>query len=127
MEVSDNIRIGLLISLSLLLVAVAYRRFRLHVMAKHMPVRQHAELLELTVSYHPSRLRAVIAVPEPQELFPSMLGPDHQQQLAWGRFRLTKGEHVVEFPLDGQPAGEHYFKLASHSQSTVRKFLIRQG
>lgn len=125
--VPDKIRIGLLISLSLLLLAVAYRRFRRYVIAKHMPVKQHAELLSLMVAYHPTRLRAEIAVPDPQELRPSMLDAGHTLLHTWNTIRLEKGEHVVEFPLGEGRSGDHYFHLASHSQSTVRKFIVREA
>ncbi|HEY0979169.1 MAG TPA: hypothetical protein VGE21_16980 [Flavobacteriales bacterium] len=125
MIIPDKIRIGLLISLSLLLLAVAYRRFRRHVIAKHMPVKQHAELLDLTVAYHPTRLRAEIMVPEPQELVPTMLDGGHVLEHTWNTIHLKPGQHVVEFPLGEGRSGEHYFHLASHSQSTVRKFTVR--
>lgn len=121
----ENVRIALLISLSLLVVAVAYRRFRRHVLARHMPVMQHAELGGLTVAYHPLRIRAEVKVPARQSIRFVVLGPDHGELHSWPGMELQAGGHTIELDMLPGRAGDHYLELRTDSQCTVRKFTIR--
>jgi hypothetical protein len=119
-----NVRLALLITLSILLLAVLYRRFKLNALTKHMPTPQHAELLALSVSYHPTRLRVEIAVPAEQSILPVLLKADHTPLHTWTPILLSTGAHTVELDLAPDWEGEHYFQLGTDTQRTVRKFRI---
>ncbi len=122
----DELRITLLISLSILLVAVLFRRFRRKVMAQDLPAPQHVELIGLQVAYHPVRLRVEVSIPARQELHPRLVDRDHAPLHAWPSLTLGDGEHVFELSLPGLADGEHYFELATSTQRTVRVFRLQQ-
>jgi len=121
----DTLRITLLISLSILVVAMLYRRFRMKVMARDLPAPLHAELMDLQVAYHPARLRVVVDMPARQELFPRLVDRDHRAWHAWPALTLAKGEHAFELDLPTLADGEHFFELATSTQRTVRVFRLR--
>ncbi len=121
----ENIRSILLITLSILLVAVLYRRFRLHVVAQHMPVRRHAELTGLLVAYHPARLRVEVKVPAEQAVRMVMLDADHRELHAWPAIELAAGGHTVELELPTDRTGTHFLELRTDTQRTVRQFIVR--
>lgn len=121
----ENIRIILLITLSILLVAVAYRRFRLHVIARHMPVRRHAELTGLLVAYHPTRLRVEVKVPAEQSMLMVVLDAEHREVHAWPVMELAAGGHIVELELPTDRTGPHFIELRTDTQRTVRQFIVR--
>ena len=123
----DHLRIALLISLSLLFIAMVWRRFKLKTMRDELPVPLHAELLALHVEYHPVRLRAEVSLPLAEELRPAMLDAMHGQVQAWGGQRKGPGTHVLELPIGDVPDGEYYFELATSSQRTVRKFRLQRA
>lgn len=122
----DDLRITLLISLSLLLVAVLYRRFRRQVLARELPAPLHAELTGLQVEYHPARLRVEVSMPARQELHPRLVTREHKPLHAWSTLTLAAGEHAFELALPPMEAGEHYFELATSTQRTVRVFRLQQ-
>lgn len=122
----DDLRITLLVSLSLLLVAVLYRRFRRQVLARDLPAPLHAELAGLQVGYHPPRLRVEVSMPSRQELFPRIVDRDHAPLHAWTSLTLAAGDHAFELALPPMADGEHYFELATATQRTVRVFRLQQ-
>jgi hypothetical protein len=123
----ERLRLTLLVSLALLALMLLWRRFKQRVMARDLPAPAHAELLSLQVAYHPPRLRAEVLLPEPQEVLPAMLDAHHRPVHRWSPQRLEGGAQVLELSLEGRPDGEHFFELATHSQRTVRRFILRSA
>lgn len=123
----DHLRVTLLVSLSLLFIAMLWRRFTRKVMAEERPVALHAELLALHVEYHPERLRAEVNLPKAEELRPAMLDLGYRTLHSWAGLSKEAGEHVLELPIGTAPDGEYYFELATSSQRTVRKFRLKRG
>jgi hypothetical protein len=123
----DQLRVALLLSLSVLFVAMVWRRFTRQVMTAERPVPLHAELLALHVEYHPERLRIEVVLPMAEELRPAMLDLAHRSLQHWEGFRKEAGTHVLELPLGPAADGEYYFELATSSQRTVRKFRLKRG
>ena len=122
----DQLRIALLISLSLLFLVMVFRRFKRRVMRDERPVASHAELLALQVEYHPERLRVEVLLPGPEELRPAMLDMGHGPYKNWPAQSKKEGKHVLELPIGAAPDGEYYFELATSSQRTVRKFRLKR-
>ena len=123
----DQLRIALLISLTLLFVVMVFRRFKRRVMRDERPVASHAELLALHVEYHPERLRVEVLLPGPEELRPAMLDRAHGPFKDWPTQGKAAGKHVLELPIGAAPDGEYYFELATSSQRTVRKFRLKRA
>lgn len=121
----EDIRTFLLISLSILVVVAAYKRFKQYVQLHHAPVPQHVELAALEVMYHPSLLRVELAMPASGEVFPAMLSGHHAPLHAWPAMQLSKGTHVLELPLDGELEGHYFFEIATGTQRTERRFTVR--
>lgn len=120
----DNLRTALLISLSILLVVVLYKRFKRAVMARERPAPLHAELLLVEVMYHPARLRVHLSVPSAQEIHPVLLSDAHAPLHRWPSRQVAPGEHVLELELDGRGDGAYYFELATATQRTERRFKL---
>lgn len=125
MEWIDDLRVTLLISLSVLLVAILYRRFRKQVLARDLPAPLHAELVGLQVAYHPARLRVEVSMPSRQELHPRLVDRAHVPLHAWPTLTLGEGTHTFEVTLPALPDGDHYFELATSTQRTVRIFRLQ--
>lgn len=123
----ENIRTTLIITLSILVVVLAARRFRQYVKRHHTPVPQQMELLAIEVAYHPMILRVQVSVPMEEELVLAMLSDTHAPHAAWPTVRLTKGEHVLELPLHEDADGTYFFELASRTQRTERRFIVRKA
>jgi hypothetical protein len=121
----DTLRTTLLISLSVLVLVIAYRRFRQYVQQHHSPVPRHAELLQVEVAYHPVRVRVVVRLPAEEEVFPAVLGADHARYAQWPAMRLAAGSHELEFPLPPGADGVLHFELGSSTQRTERRFIVR--
>ncbi len=120
----DNLRLTLLITLTILFVAMLWKRFKQRTVANDLPVRSHAEVISMHVLYHPERLRVQVKVPSMQELIPAVLDDHHEQQFAWPSVRADKGSHVLELPLNDVKDGEHFFELGTDTQRTVRRFRL---
>jgi hypothetical protein len=125
-DLIENLRLTLLISLVLLLVAVLWRRFKRKVIAEDLPAPQHAELTDLQVAYHPARLRVEVSMPSRQELHPGLVDRDHNPLHGWSKVILAPGTHVIELELPVLADGEHFFQLATSTQRTVRVFRLQQ-
>ncbi len=123
----DQLRLALLISLSILFVVMLWRRFKMKAMIAQLPVPSHAELLALQVEYHPTRLRVEVTLPGAEELRPAMLTMEHGPLYQWPATAKSAGRHVLELPIDGYADGEYYFELATSSQRTVRKFQLKRS
>lgn len=123
----ENLRLALLISLSILLIVVLYKRFKQYVMQRDLPAPLHAELVRVEVMYHPTRLRVEVTVPNDQEVRPAMLSETHEHLHGWPACVLPKGPGVLELPVNGRPDGTYFFELATQSQRTERRFTLRQA
>jgi hypothetical protein len=123
----DHLRTALLISLSLLFMAMIFRRFKRKAMNEERPVASHAELLALHVEYHPERIRIEVLLPGPEEVRPAMLDKGQQPFHIWPAISKEEGRHVLELPIGPAPDGEYYFELATSSQRTVRKFRLKRA
>lgn len=123
----ENLRIAAIISLSIMLVVVLYRRYKVRVMAHELPAPLHAELLHVEVMYHPLRLRVHFSVPSDQEIMPAMLSEQHLPLHSWATVRVKKGEHVLELDLRHGRDGAYFFELATADQRTERRFNVRNA
>jgi hypothetical protein len=121
------LRNALLITLSITLVLVLYRRFRLAVLARHMPAPMHAELVELLVEYHPARLRVTVKVPSQQILSMRLLDADHQGVHEWPAERQWPGEVELMRDLPVLPDGLYHLELSTATQRTERMFRLQQA
>lgn len=126
MDLIENVRLTLLLSLTILVVALLWRRFKRNVMARDLPAPLHAELLGLQVAYHPARLHVEVLVPLDQELHAHLVDRDHSPLYAWPSRTFTPGEHTFELPLPALEDGEHFFQLSTATQRTVRLFRLQQ-
>jgi hypothetical protein len=122
-----NLRTALLITLSILLVAVLWRKFRLRVLANDMPAPLHAELLALELVYHPARLHVVIHVPEPQTIGTAVLDHAHRSLHQWNDLRLVPGEHSMELTLPDLSDGTYFLALTTATQRTERQFRLQRA
>ena len=129
MDASDllTLRTALLITLSILLVAVVWRRFKRKVMANDMPAPMHAELLALDVAYHPSRLIVVLQVPSEQAIGTQVLNGTHAPVHAWDHRTFKQGRHVFEQPLPDLVDGAYFLEMSTATQRTVRQFRLQQA
>ncbi|MCC7503239.1 MAG: hypothetical protein IT229_11960 [Flavobacteriales bacterium] len=126
MNLIENVRLTLLVSLALLVVALLLRRFKRNVLAKDLPAPLHAELIGLQVAYHPMRLRVEVFVPLDQELHSHLVDREHGPLYAWPSRNFAPGEHTFELPLPVLEDGEHFFQLSTATQRTVRVFRLQQ-
>lgn len=123
----EDLRTVLLITLSILVVAVAYRRFKQYVMLHHGPAPRHLELLAVEVMYHPARLRVHVSMPAQGTLAAAMLSQAHQPLLAWPDADVAQGEHVLELPLGEDLEGPYFLHLSSATQRMERRFIVRRA
>jgi hypothetical protein len=122
----ENLRLTLLITLLLLLVAVLWRRLKRKVVAQELPAPIHAELLSLQVAYHPARLRVEVSLPSQQDLGSALVTSEHAPLHEWSKMTLAPGMHTFELPLPVLANGSHYFQLSTATQRTVRVFRLQQ-
>ncbi len=128
MDASDllTLRTALLITLSILLVAVIWRRFKRKVVANDMPAPLHAELLGLDVAYHPARLLVVLQVPSDQQIGTCVLDGSHAKTHEWDARPFKKGTYTLEQPLPTLPDGLYFLEMTTATQRTVRQFRLQQ-
>lgn len=120
-----NLRTALLITLSILLVVVLWRRFRSHVLANDVPALLHAELVRLEVAYHPPRLHVVLNVPNEQSLTTGLLDHEHRPIHAWQSKKLAPGMHTMELALPFLADGAYFLEMTTATQRTVRQFRLQ--
>jgi hypothetical protein len=123
----DDLRIALLISLSILVLVMLYRRFRLRTMLRDRPAPAHVELIGLEVAYHPARVRAWVKVPIDQSIETRLLDEHHERLHHWPGAMVNAGEHWIERPLVDRPDGFYHFELSTGTQRTVRRFRLQQA
>jgi hypothetical protein len=123
----ETLRKALLITLSILLVIVLFRRFRRDVRAKDTPALLHAELKEVDLAYHPARLRIVLKVPKEQRFTASVLDRDHRTVHSWPENSLSAGTHALELGLPDLEDGPYFLEMTTATQRTVRQFRLLQG
>ncbi len=122
-----TLRTALLITLSILLVAVLWRRFKRTVMANDMPAPMHVELVRLEVAYHPPRLHVVLSVPSEQHIATGLLDHGHTHIHGWQDKKLAPGVHTLELPLPTIVDGAYFLDLTTATQRTVRQFRLQQA
>lgn len=121
-----TLRTALLITLSILLVVMAFRRFRRWVLIKDLPAINHAELLALDVQYHPARLRFLIQMPQGELLQMALLDNGHQPFHTYQDEHLANGTHELYRELPELSDGFYFFEIRSATQRTVRGFRLQQ-
>lgn len=122
-----TLRTTLLITLSILVVVLAWRLLKRRVVAHDLPAISHAELLALEVAYHPARLRVRVMVPLKEVLRSAVLDASHTPIHCWDDEQQEGGTHVMERMLPSLPDGSYYFELSTATQRTVRKFRLQQA
>jgi hypothetical protein len=122
----ENIRTALIITLSIVLVVVLYRRFKQYVRARDLPQVLHAELLQVQVAYHPARLLVEIRAPEAVDLQFAVLSASHIQVHAWHTIRAQAGVATLELALPTLEDGAFFVEMRTHTQRTVRQFRLLQ-
>ncbi|MBL7940619.1 MAG: hypothetical protein JNL43_14755 [Flavobacteriales bacterium] len=129
MDANDllTLRTALLITLSILLVVVIWRRFKQRVVANDMPAPMHAELLGLDVAYHPARLLVLLHVPSDQRIGTRVLDRSHVETYSWEMRSLKKGTHTLEQMLPTLPDGTYFLEMTTSTQRTVRQFRLQQA
>ncbi|MBZ0206029.1 MAG: hypothetical protein K8H89_06865 [Flavobacteriales bacterium] len=123
----EDFRTTLIITLSILVVVILVRRFKRYIHLHHMPVPQQVKLEEVEVMYHPPLLRVQVSMPQPEEVFPAMLSEAHAPLLAWPAVVMEKGVQVLELPLPAEAEGCYFFEIATSTQRTERRFMVRQA
>lgn len=120
-----DIRLTLLISLTILVLVLLYKWFKRRVMIHDLPTPIHAQLVSVEVMYHPSVLRVEVQMPRKEELFPALLNSFHAPVQRWDAMMVDEGRHVLELPLAAYGEGSYYFELATSGQRTERRFSLR--
>jgi hypothetical protein len=122
-----DIRLALLISLTVLVLVLAYKWFKRRTVVRDMPVPIHAQLVSVEVMYHPMVLRVEVEMPCREELFPAMLSEVHAMLHQWPAMAVGQGRHILELPLSADPGRTYYLELATANQRTERRFTIRSN
>lgn len=127
MHALDILRIALLITLPITLVAVLWRKFKQRTLRNDMPAPSHAELLGLEVAYHPARLKVWVRTPANETIGTALLNADHREIHAWEPQSIPPGEQWIERPVESQADGRYYFELSTATQRTERLFHLRRS
>lgn len=122
----DLLRNVLLVTLSILVLVLLFRRFRQRVLARDMPAPRHAELLELRVAYHPARFLARVRIPSAQRISLILRDVDHAELRSWPEEDLMAGDHDLERPLEGIADGDLHLEVRTATQRTVRRFRLQR-
>ena len=120
-----TLRTALLITLSLLLLAVLFQRFRRKVRDEGLPSPLHAELRTLEVAYHPARLLVQVHLPQGQELRTTLSDEHHRLLHEWPEEAAPAGELRLERALPELAVGIYHFELATSTQRTVRRLRLQ--
>lgn len=123
----DELRTTLLITLGILVVVIAFRRFKQYIRLKHLPVPQHVRLESIEVAYHPERLRVRLELSMGTEVFAAMLASDHMPLKQWPPVQVPKGTQWLELPLEPGQQGVFFLEVATGTQRTERRFIVRQA
>lgn len=123
----ESLRTALLITLSILVVVILVRRIKQYMRQHHLPVPQHVKLLEVQVAYHPKRLHLSVKLPAETEVHVAMMSLDHALLKKWPSVQVPQGEQVLELPLDADQEGVFFLEVATDTQRTERRFIVRRG
>lgn len=121
-----NVRTALIVSLSVLVLVILWKRLRQYILTKDMPAPLHAELIGLELAYHPARLRVDLKVPGPQLIHTRLLDQVHAPFHTWDDVQLQPGEHTLERALPPLADGIYFLEMATTTQRTVRQFRLQQ-
>lgn len=121
-----TLRSALLITLSILVLFLLFKRFRRSVLQKDVPAINHAELLSLDVQYHPSSLRVVMKMPKGELLHMALLDQGHTPLHTYAGERLPEGVHQMVRELPALIDGSYFFEIRTATQRTVRGFRLQQ-
>jgi len=121
-----TLRTALLVTLSILLVLVLAKKFKRNVLAKDMPAPLHAELIGLTLAYHPVRLIAVVQVPSDQTIALELLDAEHRALRTLATVAFQGGEHTQVLSLPALQDGTYFLAMSTTTQRTVRQFRLQQ-
>lgn len=121
----STLRWVLLVSLSITLLFVWYRRFRVNTLSKEVPVVKHAELTRIDVAYHPERLKLSMTVPRTQEMHAAVLDEGWNEVKQFPAHLLEQGRPEWVLEISGLRPGRYYVRLTSSGQSTERMFILR--
>lgn len=122
-----NVRTALLVTLSVLLLVILWRRFRQRVLAEDMPAPLHAELLGIQLAYHPARLFVELKLPSDQVIHTKLLDSAHGTVHAWNEERVSTGTRTLERALPALADGTYYLEMSTSTQRTVRQFRLQQA
>jgi hypothetical protein len=122
----ENLRNALLITLSIVLLVLVYRRFKRYVTERQLPQVLHAELLDLTVAYHPARLLIDLRIPEPVELHFALLDQEHRSFHEWPSVAGPSGITELELQLPEVTDATYFLEVRTPTQRTVRQFRVIQ-
>ncbi|MEZ4755467.1 MAG: hypothetical protein R2817_01430 [Flavobacteriales bacterium] len=122
----ENLRNALIITLSLVLLVLLFRRFREYVRERDLPQVLHAELLQLHVAYHPARLLLDLRAPEPVELQFALLNEAHTAIHHWYTSTAPTGVSTLELQLPELVDGTYFLEMRTNTQRTVRQFRLLQ-
>jgi hypothetical protein len=125
MQDLENLRTALIITLSVLVLVLAFRRFKQYVLAKDMPAPLHAELLALGVLYHPARLRVDLSVPTRQTIHYALLDNAHAHVHSWEDQPAQDGRYTLELGLPELAEGRYYLEMRTATQRTLRQFRLQ--
>ncbi|MBL7951008.1 MAG: hypothetical protein JNM62_04755 [Flavobacteriales bacterium] len=122
-----NVRTALLITLSVLVVVILWRRFRQRVLAEDMPAPPHAELLGIQLAYHPARLLVELKLPSDQVIRTRLLDSSHEPFHTWSEEPVSTGTRTLERTLPTLADGTYFLEMATATQRTVRQFRLQQA
>jgi hypothetical protein len=120
-----TVRTALLITLTILLVVVLFRRFKASVLLNDVPAPAHAELLALEVAYHPSRLHVLLDLPKGELIRSALLDGAHNILQTWDDIPLPQGRHRLERILPPLADGSYFIEVSTTTQRTVRGFRLQ--
>ena len=127
MPALDILRIALLITLPITLVAVLWKKFKQRTLRNDMPAPSHAELIGLEVAYHPARLKVWVKTPANEIIGTALLNGEHREIQAWEPQAMPPGEQWIERSVDSLADGSYYFELSTATQRTERLFHLRRS
>jgi len=122
----ENLRNALLITLSIVLLVLLYKRFKRYVTERQLPQVLHAELLDLSVAYHPARLLIDLRTPEPVDLHFALLDEGHRSCHEWPSIAASAGVSELELQLPDVTDAIYFLEVRTATQRTVRQFRVIQ-
>lgn len=122
-----TLRTTLIITLSIVLLVLLWRKLRERWTAKDVPVVRHAEVTAVEVLYHPERVRLAVVVPTSQVLRIAVLDASHRPCHSWPEHVSEPGSHTMELALPVLPDGQYHVEVATSTQRTERSFRLHRS